>query len=302
MNETPLPHTSPIVPNIRITSAISSTAIQSLESYFHLGGVSIVQAAFTHTYFVHPDKVRVKTPYFPDRARKSRKYYPGLEKGNEAVWPGNGRKVRLDDNSHAQIAWERYTGHKIVRGSGYGIRHIWGHPWDPDLFTAGWNLCYMPFWAGMLTESQHPYPGLAEAIQQASWDLYFRNNSVCSAPASIADPGLDLNSVLDGRPLLVLERNDGSQTKSGQCDIYRDVESKQSAFEQVKAIRMHTHQSWINIYKASRLLQGKTYGTFGTLNVENSAKSCVRRIHRETALSLDQIEAVIAEHGFGYEK
>ena len=34
----------------------------------------------------------------------------------------------------------------------------------------------MPFWAGMLTEEQHPHPELERAIRQASWDLYFRDN------------------------------------------------------------------------------------------------------------------------------
>lgn len=301
MNEAPRSDTSTIVPNIRITDEISSTAIESLESYFQLGGVSILQAAFAHTYFVHPDKVREKTPYFPDRARLSRKYYPGLEKGSEAMWHGNGQRVRLDDNSHAQNAWQRYTGHELARGSGYGVRHIWGHPWDPDFFTAGWNLCYMPFWAGMLTESQHPFPALVQAVKQASWDLYFRNNPVCPLPASITDPGLDLHATLDGRPLLILERNDGSKYSTGQYKVNCRTDSKQSAFEQVKAIRMQTHQSWINICKASRSLQGKTYGAFGTRNVENGAKSCVRRIHRETGLSFHQIEILLADYGFGYE-
>ena len=32
-------------------------AIQSLEDYFREGGISIIQAAFKHTYFVHPDAV-----------------------------------------------------------------------------------------------------------------------------------------------------------------------------------------------------------------------------------------------------
>ena len=71
------------------------------------------------------------------------------------------------------MAWERYTGRKLSRGSGYGVRHIWGEPWNPYFYTAGWNLCYMPFWAGMLTEAQHPHEKLPDAIQQASWDLYF---------------------------------------------------------------------------------------------------------------------------------
>ena len=94
----------------------------------------------------------------------------------------------IDDNQHAQMAWERYTGRGLARGTGYSVRHIWGHPWDPDAFTAGWNLCYMPFWAGMLTEGQHPHEELELAVRQASWDLYFRTDRVCEPPTAKAPP------------------------------------------------------------------------------------------------------------------
>ena len=36
---------------------------RALEGYFHNGGASIVQAVFAHTYFIHPDEVRKKTPF-----------------------------------------------------------------------------------------------------------------------------------------------------------------------------------------------------------------------------------------------
>ena len=123
-----------------------SHPVSTLEDYFRRGGVTVIQAAFAHSYFIHPDSVREKTPYFPERARFSRQNYPGAIKGQKAVWAGDGREVVIDDNQHAQLAWGRYTGHGLARGTGYSIRHIWGHPWDPDAFTAGWNLCYMPFW------------------------------------------------------------------------------------------------------------------------------------------------------------
>ena len=149
-----------------------SPPIQSLESYLQKGGVTIIQAAFEHSFFAHPDKVRAKTPWYPKRARLSREHYPGLDRGDRATW--NGRSVRLGDNSAAQRAWVAYSGRRLERQSGYSVRHVWGHPWNPDAFTAGWNLCYMPFWAGMLTEDQHQHPELERAIRQAAWDLYFR--------------------------------------------------------------------------------------------------------------------------------
>ena len=186
----------------RIYNGKLISPIKSLECYLERGGTTIVQAAFEHSYFVHPDQVRQKTPYFPDRVRFSREHYRHRRKGETALWQG--QEVKLDDNSAAQRAWAKYTGRPIVRRSGYGVRHVWGHPWDPRAFTAGWNLCYMPFWAGMLTERQHPHCKLERAIRQAAWDLYFRNDPVCVPPEFVANPGIDLGPILGEQPLLIL--------------------------------------------------------------------------------------------------
>ena len=179
--------------------------IQSLTDYFREGGVSIVEAAFAHTYFVHPDEVRKLTPYFRNRVRRSKHYFPDVEKGKPTTWSaGDGRPIILDDNVHAQRAWEKYTGRKLARGSGYGVRHIWGNTHNPTAFTAGWNICYMPYWAGMLTEDQHPHPELQQAIHQASWDLYFSEDPVCEIPDFIKNPGCDLIKDLGVLSLLVI--------------------------------------------------------------------------------------------------
>ena len=297
------PQETPVVAaTLRIADGVSVSAIESLQNYFREGGASIVHAAFAHTYFVHPDKVREKTPYYRDRARLSGRYYPGLKKGDYATWSGDGREVRLDDNQYAQSAWERYTGHRIVRGSGYGLRHIWGNPWNPDAFTAGWNFCYMPFWAGMLTERSHPLPELEVAIRQASWDLYFRDNPVCEPPEFVADPAVDLTSLLDGQPILVLNREVSSVSRHPKANQLDTPISYDSTFEHMKAIRRQANQSWVNIWKASRLLQGKPHGEFGTHNVENSAKSNVRKIRRETGLTFAEIEALLDKHGLGRQR
>ena len=186
--------------------------IQSLDGYLQKGGVNIIQAAFEHSFFAHPDKVRAKTPWYPERARRSREHYPGLNKGDRATWKG--RRVRLDDNSSAQRAWESYSGRRLERQSGYSVRHVWGHPWNPDAFTAGWNLCYMPFWAGMLTEDQHRHPELERAIRQAAWDLYFRENPVCDHLDFVEDPGVDLYSILGEQLLLILAGTTTGMTTS----------------------------------------------------------------------------------------
>ena len=274
-----------------------------MEEYFLRAGVTIIQAAFGHSYFIHPDSVRSKTPYFPERARYSRQNYPGATKGQKVVWARDGREVVIDDNQHAQLAWERYSGHGLARGTGYSVRHIWGHPWDPDAFTAGWNLCYMPFWAGMLTEGHHPHEGLELAVRQASWDLYFRNNRVCEPPDFVEDPGLDLPALLGGQPVLILHEGARAGTQRPRTSVHtgpkgaNPVTPRGTIPERVRAIRSQTHQSWSNIFKAARSLQGLYHEPFGTLNVENFAKSCVRRIHRETGLSFAEIEALLNEQG-----
>lgn len=287
---------------LQIHTGDLAAPIQSLERYFRDGGVSIIQAAFAHSYFVHPDQVRERTPYYPDHARRSREHYPGLDKGKFATWPGDGRQVRLDDNQRAQMAWEKYTGSKLERRSGYGVRHIWGEPWNPDAFTAGWNLCYMPFWAGMLTEAQHPYPELQQAIQQASWDLYFSANPVCPPPDFVADPGMDLAAILQGQPLLILSqataanRSRPSRPLRQATTVADGADGSDAAIiARVKAIRTKDHQSWSNISKATLSLQGKAHEPFGTPNVEKSSKSCVKKICGETGLTLEELESLLPQ-------
>ena len=75
------------------------------------------------------------------------------------------------------------------------------------------------------------------------------------------------------------------------------VDAGDGRWERVKAIRSQTHQSWSNIRKAVTALQGREHEAFGTPNVENSAKSCVRKIQREAGLSLAQIEDLLDDNG-----
>ena len=177
--------------------------INALEQLLQQGGSTIVRAAFQYSFFAHPDAVRRRTPWYPERARISREHYPGGNRGDMARWQG--RSVTLGDNAYAQHAWANYSGRPIERRSGFGVRHIWGNPWNPDAFTAGWNLCYMPFWAGMLTEKQHPHPQLEAAIRQAAWNLYFRIDPVCEPLEFVDDPCIDLGYLLGTQPLRVLQ-------------------------------------------------------------------------------------------------
>ena len=64
----------------------------------------------------------------------------------------------------------------------------------------------MPFWAGMLTEQQNRHPALEEAVRQAAWDLFFRHDPVCAPPDFVTNPGIDLDAILRGQPILVLPK------------------------------------------------------------------------------------------------
>jgi hypothetical protein len=103
--------------------------MEAVEGFFRQGCASIIQAAFAHSFFLRPEAVRERTPWLPNAARSSRRHYPNLSKGDGSVWEG--RDVKLDDNSKAQLAWSKYSGRPIARRCGYGVRHIWGHPWHP---------------------------------------------------------------------------------------------------------------------------------------------------------------------------
>ena len=281
------------MPETRIHDGELISLVESLERYFRNGGTTILRAAFEHSYFVHPDRVRQNTPLYPDRARLSREHYPGLDRGARAMWQG--REVKLGDNAKAQQAWARYTRRRIERASGYGVRHVWGHPWDPDAFTAGWNLCYMPFWAGMLTERQHPHPELEKAVRQAAWDLYFGDDPVCDPPYFVTNPGIDLDAMLDGQPILLLVGAFEVRAPTGRQSLPAGAPGDEID-ARIREIRKSTNQSWSNLGKAVLSLQGKPHEPFGTRNVKATARSVVRRIARETGLDLVALELrLIAE-------
>ena len=71
-------------PKFRIHSEDLVSALESLESYFKDSGASIIQAAFHHTDFVHPNFVLNDTPLFPYRARRRREHYSGIDKVQSA--------------------------------------------------------------------------------------------------------------------------------------------------------------------------------------------------------------------------
>ena len=109
------------------------------------------------------------------------------------------------------MAWRRYSGHELMRQFGYGVRHIWGNTHNPNAFTAGWNLCYMPFWAGYADRGTAPPPRNCsmQSVKHLG-DLFFADTPVCTPPDFVSNPGLDLDTLLDGNPLLILSRESHS--------------------------------------------------------------------------------------------
>ena len=157
----------------------------------------------------------------------------------------------MDDNQYAQNAWVQYTGRKIERRSGYGLRHIWGNTHNPNAFTAGWNFCYMPFWAGMLTEEQHQHRELSQAIQQASWELYFRDDPVCQPPDFVKSQGKDLDTILHAQPLLILVRETPAISRSARQTTGRGaalaITLDPPSPDAFKAALLRTRKAWIEI-------------------------------------------------------
>lgn len=264
--------------------------IAVLEEILGRAGLSLVEATLRYSFFIDPEAVRARCPYFPDRARKSRQHYPSGDRGDRALW--SGREVILGDNARAQMAWAKYTGRPIERGSGYGVRHIWGNPWDPDAFTAGWNLCYMPYWLGMLTEDQHPHPDVARVIQQVSFDLYFRERPVCTPPEYVCDPGMDLAALMDANPVRLLgpiaAANRRQSLSSGGTEPL-------TAMQRVTEIRKQRSQSWSNLRKAACALLDQPHEPFGTRNVEANAKSVVRTMMRESRLTISELANIFEQ-------
>ena len=135
-------------------------------------------------------------------------------------------------------------------------------------------------------EPQHPHPELGRAVRQAAWDLYFRHDRVCAPPDFVTDPGIDLDAVLSGQPVLILR---GKLPQAARQTLLSGA-SSEDIDEHIREVKRMTRQSWSNLQKAVLSLQGKPHQPFGTPNVQASARSTLRRIGRETGLDLAALE------------
>lgn len=169
-------------------------------------GSEVALAGFLlrHSYFLSPDRIRQRyentgnAAWFPDCVRASRQHHKGKQRKETSVWEG--RTVKVCDNTKARIAFASFSGllmagDKEGRIRGYHVAHVWERVYDPECFTAGWNLCLMPGFLKLFTEQQDRIPLLHQVIQQAAFDLYFKNNVLgLPTPPYVTDPGLDLNA------------------------------------------------------------------------------------------------------------
>jgi hypothetical protein len=157
-----------------------------------------------HTYFLSPERIRqryVKTgtaAWFPTCVRSSREHHKGKQKKDQSTWQG--QTVTVCDNTKARGAFALFSGlvmagDKEGRIRGYHVAHIWERVYDPECFTAGWNLCLMPGFLKLFTEQQDRISLLHQIIQQAAFDLYFKDNTVgFPMPQFVTNPQMDLSA------------------------------------------------------------------------------------------------------------
>ena len=124
------------------------------------------------------------------------------------------------------------------------------------------------------------------AVRQAAWDLYFRDDPVCDPLEFVTDPGIDLDTILDGQPVLLLV---GGSAPTGSQSLPKGA-ADDEIDARIRHLRKNSRQSWLNLRKAVLSLQGKPHEAFGTRNVEATARSVVRRIGRETGLDMASLE------------
>jgi hypothetical protein len=165
---------------------------------------SLARFLLRHTHFLSSERIRQRyenkgsAAWFPDCVRGSREHHKGKQKKDQSVWEG--RTVKVCDNTKARSAFALFSGlvmagDKEARIRGYHVAHIWERVYDPECFTAGWNLCLLPGFLKLFTEQQDRIPLLHQIIQQAAFDLYFKDKAVgFPTPPFVTNPGLDLSA------------------------------------------------------------------------------------------------------------
>ena len=154
----------------------------------------VILMLLSSTLFIHPEVVKLNPVMFPDAVRESNEYHSGVKRSNPSTWEGN--KVNVYDNGKARTAFGQYT--KLKMGGkdrnvpkGLHVAHIWERVFDPNFFTAGWNICLIPDFLKIYTEKQAGTEMIAKHLRQAGFDIYFKNINI-ELPTGICDQGIDL--------------------------------------------------------------------------------------------------------------
>ncbi len=183
-----------------------------------------------HTYFISPDRIRQRlndkggAVRYPNCVRTLNEHHKGKQRGSESVL-SNGRIVTVRDNTKARLAFGSFSGLRMngthddtVRG--YHVAHIWGNVHDPEYFTAAWNICLMPGFLKLFTEKQDCIPGLQEVLQQAAFNLYFKDRAIgLDLPAHVSDPKLHLNF-----EIIVSDAGNGARPFGSDAKLDRNVD------------------------------------------------------------------------------
>ena len=143
----------------------------------------VTRIVMNASLFIHPEAVRRKPVQYPNSVRSSKIHHSGKKLHETSKWQDQDVKVR--GNLRARMAFGRYINRKLNGkrrdvAIGWDIAHIWGRVYDPEYFTAGWNIVLIPSFLRVLTEEQSNLPVFSKCLQSLAWRLFFEKNPVAA--------------------------------------------------------------------------------------------------------------------------
>jgi hypothetical protein len=128
---------------------------------------SVVAAVAEWTVFLDPETVAQTHGHalFPIM-----RYSAGRVERGQETRDIHGRRVILDDNKVPTDAF--LAAGVTTRGRDVQLNHVWdGTTWDPDSYTALWNVCATPAFLAKTTDGNN-YPEVRTALKYRSYELY----------------------------------------------------------------------------------------------------------------------------------
>ena len=160
---------------MKVDELIGASVAEVLQHATGLDQDNLLLSVLSVCLFIDPREVKQTQVQYPEFVRESNLHHPGKRKRDKALWQG--REVTVFDNTKARDAFGRYIGKKMGGANrevpiGWEVAHIWGRVFDPDWFTAGWNLVLIPSFFRPLIEEQSQMPILSRSIQGIALKLY----------------------------------------------------------------------------------------------------------------------------------